>query len=221
MDGDVNNTEGKKEEDINIETNDGLIIIEVKGLGGTSKDADCSQIGKVRRRREKARNKLDVHAHYIVNHQRHKPAHNRKNPPFTPEQIADAEDDQRGLLSTWQLFNVFNAINAGILTKTDVRKAFFTSGLVSFLPENIQLLGQPKELFQKGKIIILDLDGAVALKVGEILIWEEDQRFFSTTIESLRVYQEDVSSASHGEVGIALSVPVKKTTILRGSKSIQ
>lgn len=44
LDGDGNNTEGKKEEDINIETNDGLIIIEVKGLGGTSKDADCSQI---------------------------------------------------------------------------------------------------------------------------------------------------------------------------------
>ena len=62
---------GVFEEDIQIDLDErGIIIIEVKGLFGTSKDYECSQISKIRRRREKERNKWDVSALYLVNNQR-------------------------------------------------------------------------------------------------------------------------------------------------------
>ena len=40
-------------EDIQIDDGDKLYIIEVKGIGGTSTDAECSQVAKHRRKREK------------------------------------------------------------------------------------------------------------------------------------------------------------------------
>ena len=49
-----------KEEDIQIENDKGLLVIEVKGIGGTSKDTECSQISKIKYRRAKQRESFDV-----------------------------------------------------------------------------------------------------------------------------------------------------------------
>ena len=89
------------EEDLQIELTNGLLIIECKGIGGTSTDSDCSQISKIKHRRCKERGKFDVFALYIVNHQRYLPPLNRQNPPFTENQKEDAINDERGLLTTW------------------------------------------------------------------------------------------------------------------------
>ena len=71
-------------------------------IGGTSKDEECSQIFKIKSRRMKELKRFDVFGLYIVNHQKHLPPLNRENPPFTENQIQDAINDERGLLTTWQ-----------------------------------------------------------------------------------------------------------------------
>ncbi|MCH8173488.1 MAG: dimethyl sulfoxide reductase anchor subunit [Proteobacteria bacterium] len=60
----------KLEEDLQVDYPDGLLVIEAKGVGGTSTDSDCQQISKFRFRRAQERNSTDVFALYIVNHQR-------------------------------------------------------------------------------------------------------------------------------------------------------
>lgn len=69
-----------KEEDIQIPLENGLLIIEVKGIGGTSRNSDCSQINTIKFRRAEQRGNFDVFALYIVNHQRYLAPKNRKNP---------------------------------------------------------------------------------------------------------------------------------------------
>ncbi|HWP21220.1 MAG TPA: hypothetical protein VN417_00660, partial [Candidatus Cryosericum sp.] len=81
-------------EDIDVVEENYIFIIEVKGIGGTSTDAECSQIGKHRRRIEKSNRGKVVYAAYIVNHQRFLPPENRANPPFTQQQIEYAENDE-------------------------------------------------------------------------------------------------------------------------------
>jgi septin family protein len=49
-----------KEEDIQITLEKGLLVIEIKGIGGTSKDSECWQISKIKNRRAKERNSFDV-----------------------------------------------------------------------------------------------------------------------------------------------------------------
>ncbi|WP_374964349.1 hypothetical protein [Spongiibacter tropicus] len=55
------------EEDIQIDCEDRFLVIEIKGIGGTSTDKDCSQISKIKYRRAEERGKFDVFGLYIVN----------------------------------------------------------------------------------------------------------------------------------------------------------
>lgn len=96
------------EEDIQVDLGDaGLLIIEVKGINGTSTDAQCSQIHKIKFRRCEERGAFDVYALYIVNNERNIEPLKRTRPPFKDVQIKDAQKDKRGLAYTWQLFNLF------------------------------------------------------------------------------------------------------------------
>ncbi|MGE5342299.1 MAG: hypothetical protein ACM3SY_12555 [Candidatus Omnitrophota bacterium] len=198
-----------KEEDLQVELGDkGLLVIEAKGIRGTSQDKECSQISKIKHRREKERNKFDVFALYIVNHQRYYPPKQRKNPPFSEDQIKDAENDERGLLTTWELFRLYNYIEQGIISKSDARESVLRKGLVSFSPSNA-ILCEIIEIFQNGYVIILQLTN-ICIKKGEELIIFSDENYKKGIIENLQVNDQDMDEACEGEVGIKLNIPVKK-----------
>jgi len=190
-----------KEEDIQIVTDKGLLIIEIKGIGGTSTDSDCSQISKIKHRRCKERNRFDVFALYIVNHQRYFPPIKRTNPPFNNQQIQDALNDERGLVTTYQLFNLYNYINNNILTKEEARNILYTHGLLEFRPKNLLNIGIPKHLYKKNHVAIIDLPD-YELKVGDEVLIETNGNLVMDKIISMKVNDEDVTVAKNVEVGL-------------------
>lgn len=197
------------EEDIQITLPDGLLIIECKGIGGTSTDSDCSQISKIKFRRCKQRNKFDVKALYIVNHQRHSPPSMRKNPPFTNEQINDALHDERGLLSTWQLFNLYFDIENNIISKDEAREALLNYGLVQFRPKKIVHVDKPTEILKDGEVCIVNIND-LQLKVSDELFIEKGERFSKASILGIQLNDTDLTEASNGELGLKLSKKIEK-----------
>lgn len=197
------------EEDIQVELDVGLLVVEVKGIGGTSKDKECGQISKIKHRRQEERQAFDVKALYVVNHQRHLPPRSRINPPFTERQIGDAKLDKRGLVSTWQLYNVYFDIAKGLLSKADVRAQLLSFGAVSFAPPQLVEVGVVNEVFKKGLVIILDLAGQRLTK-GMNLIAQKGDDYTAVTILSLQLDGADVEVAENGEVGVSVSNVVKK-----------
>lgn len=201
------------EEDIQVELDEGILIIECKGIGGTSTDADCSQISKIKHRRCKERNKFDVFALYIVNHQRYLPPIIRQNPPFTENQKQDAINDERGLLSTWQLFNLYFDIENGIIDKESVRKQLLKFGYIDFRPQNLTFIDEPKELFKNGSICIINIENT-DLTLGEQILVEKNGKFYKNTISGIKVNDKAVSNIKTGEAGLQLELPIKKKSIL-------
>lgn len=201
-----------KEEDIQIETDQGLIIIEVKGLGGKTKDPECSQVSKFRNRRQKERDKLDVHAHFLVNHERHKPAMKRANPPFTEFQMSDAEFDSRGLMTTWQLFQVYRAITNGIFSKAQIRSCFFGNGYINFIPQEMVELGKPEEVFAKNSVIVIALDERITLKVNDRLVYKVADSFQAVNIKSIHHDNKPVQKTGTGSFGLKLSHSIPNDT---------
>ena len=189
------------EEDIQVELPDGLLIIECKGIGGTSTNSDCSQISKVKHRRRKERDKFDVYALYVVNHQRYLPPLKRQNPPFTKHQIQDARNDERGLLSTWQLFNLYSEIENKTITKEEARKLILEFGLVDFRPKGLIYVYEPTELLKEGTICIVNIDN-ILLCVNDELIVEKDGKFERVSIVDIQVNGSSVERASQGELGL-------------------
>lgn len=198
------------EEDLQVNIEEGLLVIEVKGTGGTSTDEQCSQIEKIKKRRIKERNNTDVFGLYIVNHQRHQPPLKRENPPFKEYQIQDAKNDGRGLLSTWQLFKLYYLIRNKIITKEESRKAFLTTGLIEFVPQDCIPLGRPKNYLSRNRVIILDLCHKVEIN-DKLIIKRNDDFLQIATILEIEVNNEKVKLADCGIVGLKIDIDIKKS----------
>jgi hypothetical protein len=144
---------------------------------------------------------------YIVNHQKHLPPLKRENPPFKENQIADAENDHRGLITTWQLFNLYFSIKSGAITKEETRARFSNSGLIEFAPSAIIPLGKPKSVKKEGTVIILDLSTRIQ-NTGELFI-KRDERYYPTKISEIQKDDHTVEAAESGGVGIKIDIVAK------------
>ncbi len=202
-----------REEDIQIPLVNGLLIIEVKGIGGTSKDSECSQVSKIKHRRCQERNSFDVFALYLVNHQRFLPPVDRQNPPFSKHQINDAKLDERGLLTTYQLFKLYFNIKEGFVTKEDARSSLLKHGLVQFNPSKAHWIGCPLEIHHNGKVVILNIDNLLLQKGAFIIVCNSDAWFRAKILE-IKLDDEAVESVSKGEVGVRLNRAVLITSEL-------
>lgn len=201
------------EEDIQVELENGLLIIECKGIGGTSTDSDCSQISKIKHRRCKERNRFDVFALYIVNHQRYLPPLNRQNPPFSKNQKQDAVNDERALLTTWQLFNLYYEIENGILNKESARNILLEFGFIEFRPKNLILIDEPTEIYKNGDVCIINITD-IELNISEEILVEKNGKFQKATIVGIQLNDQPVQTAKTGEIGLQLNIPIKKKSIL-------
>lgn len=201
------------EEDIQIQLENGLLIIECKGIGGTSKDSECSQISKIKFRRCEERSAFDVFALYIVNHQRHIAPLQRKNPPFTENQIKDAIHDKRGLLTTWQLYNLYFDIENGVITKEEARESLLNFGLVEFKPTHLIKIATSEKLYQNGTICSIYINN-LELKVGDKLFIEKNNKFTTVTILEIQENKKQIESILNGQIGLKLSKAIKNESIL-------
>lgn len=180
-----------------------------KGIGGTSTDAECSQVAKHRRRREKEHRDKEILPIYIVNHQRYIRPSLRQNPPFSDNQIDYAKNDERGLLTTWQLYNQYKLIENGIFTKKETRESLDKWGLISLLPKNLIRVGIYEEYFKKTKAGILTLNN-VKLEVGKMIYAKKDGKWICTSIVSIQLNDKDVDQVDNGEVGIVTDIELEK-----------
>ncbi len=199
-----------KEEDLQVENEKGLLVIEVKGISGTSTDKDCSQISKIRFRRAEQRNRFDVFGLYIVNHQRYIPPHSRLNPPFSDVQIGDALLDKRGLLTTFELYKAYFMVEDGIITKEHVRNKLFQVGLIELKPENLISIGVPEEYYQDGKIAIVKNINRIHITRNMKIIVKKNSSYAVAVVKSIQIDDKSVDEAHSGEIGIMFNRSIKR-----------
>lgn len=191
------------EEDIQIEVpNGGLLLLEVKGINGTSTDAQCSQISKVVHRRSREQKRFDVHGLYVVNNEKNIAPEKRTTPPFNEQQIKDAEYDERGLCYTWRLFNLFFEIEEGIIRKEEARNALFVNGLIDFRPQVIEV-GIPYKYYNQHSIACVEIKEHV-VNVGDYFYYKDDIRWKKVKILSIQQESKNVESATNGRFGFKL-----------------
>ncbi len=204
--------DGMFEEDIQLEYKGMLLVIEVKGIGGTSKDSECSQVSKIRYRRMKERNSTNVCGLYIVNHERFKPPHKRSNPPFNRTQIQDAINDDRGLLTTWDLYKLYHDIENGIILKDQTIDSFFEYGLIDFRKKLIKIAKVDK-IYREGSIASFELSGIEIRKENEI-ISEKNGLLKKHKVISIEQNSNSLDSASEGRTGIAVEPPLEVNSVI-------
>lgn len=203
------------EEDIQVDLGDaGLFIIEVKGINGTSTDAQCSQIHKIKFRRCEERGAFDVYALYIVNNERNIEPLKRTRPPFKDVQIKDAQKDKRGLAYTWQLFNLFFDIENGFISKAEARESLINAyGLVDFSPTNLWKLGRPYNYYQKNTVICIEIKKLI-IKVGDYFAYRQNDRWHKTRIVSIEENRQVLDETSNGKYGFEVEKAIPNNVCL-------
>lgn len=202
------------QEDLQIHlANNELLIIEVKGLYGTSKDNECSQISKIELRRIHERKYSNVYALYIVNNERGKEPLKRQMPPFTETQIKDAEFAHRAMAYTYQLFNLYFEIETGIISKEEARNALFQNGLVDFR-SNFKSIGKPYDYFKNNKVACIELHDTI-LSVGDKVYFEDDRKRLNVVeIVNIQVDHQNKQVVKDGKVGIEFTMKIPKGAVL-------
>lgn len=191
------------EEDLNFEYNGVHFLLEVKGIGGTSTDAQCAQISKIVLRRRKANPSNTYKAVYIVNHRRYKAPKEREVIPFNVNQIEDAEMAQRGMTFTYELFNIYYMIEADIISKEAARDAFKQEGLINFR-QSLHKLGF-NHCYNKALVysLVIPEGGSFTItKADKIAIQDNDNHWHRLSIESLQIDRVDYEEVRNGIVGV-------------------
>ena len=198
-----------KEEDLCFDCEGSHVILEVKGINGTSTDAECSQIDKIVSRRMRQLKTTDVHGVYIVNNQKNVEPLKRCFPPFNETQIKDAVSQSRAMVFTAQLFALYSDIENGFVTKEQARQCFLQAGLVDF-HQGFASLGVPYHYYKEDTVVCIDLKGT-SVTVGDALFYKDDLgRLVGFEIESIEKDKVSLETASEGKVGIKVDRSVSR-----------
>ena len=195
---------GILQEDIQVELNaNDLLIIEVKGVHGTSTDNECAQIEKNILRRYHERKYKNVYGLYIVNNEIGKEPLKRTLPPFNNTQIQDAKNSCRGLAYSYQLFNLYFEIKDGIITKEDARKSLLDFGLVNFR-KGFLSIGIPNKYYKQHTVICFDLHNT-AIKINDYLYYEDNRkRMQKVQVQSIQQDKSPMQTVSNGQTGLGI-----------------
>ena len=135
------------------------------------------------------------------------------NKPATENQIKDAIHDKRGLLTTWQLYNLYFDIENGVITKEEARESLLDFGLVEFKPTHLIKIATSEKLYQNGTICSIYINN-LELKVGDKLFIEKNNKFTTVTILEIQENKKQIESISNGQIGLKLSKAIKNESIL-------
>lgn len=198
-----------KEEDLNFTYGNKLMLVEVKGINGTSTDAECSQIDKIVSRRMRQKNTLSVHGIYIVNNEKNIDPLKRTIPPFNDNQIGDAKNQARTIVYTEQLFALYFDIEHGYISRDEAKEQFLSEGLIDF-HSKYKSLGIPYHYYKDGAVVCVELDG-INVKVGDSLYYfDELHRLVGLTISEIQQDKTVLQEASDGKTSLNFGVKVPR-----------
>lgn len=143
-----------KQEDLQIKDGSPILLIEVKGLSGTSRESDTFQVVKYINRRMKKMNRTDIRGISIINHQKNIPALQRDNENvFTDQQIEDAKSNDCTILTTWDLFLLIKGMIKWKWNGKVIRELFYKSGRMPRIPAHYKCIGKVVNYWVQKKVV--------------------------------------------------------------------
>ena len=205
----------KNREDIRIHDRSPILVLEVKGINNKPSDEDVMQAGKHARMRARELKGQDVQALTVINHERHKPPHDRDPKPYRDEIVANAEQTGDGLMTTWDLFRLLRNMERLGWPSAAVMDVFYRTGRIEPVPSHYLCIGEIIKVFPKAPAFVFN--PLEAVQVGDRLAVESGASFVELVATSLRMNDENVEAA---EPGVACGVACNEVGGLREGASV-
>jgi hypothetical protein len=200
--------EGKQnnDEDLRIADRSPLILVEIKGIGGTGHDEELLQVAKYLAPRMQELERLDIKGLTIVNHQRNLPGLNRNHEPFRELVLTNAVKQHVGLLTSWDLFRLVRGYLRHGWQHSYISDLFYVNGRVSVVPTHYREVGSVERFLpDKGVVGVHVTTGEI--NIGDRLGFVLPTEYEEFEVTSMEVDKCAVSQALPGTlVGIKTSL---------------
>lgn len=194
-----NSVSQPKQEDLQILDKAPSILVEVKGIIGLPREADTFQIVKYLSRRMKKWKRTDIKGLVIVNHQKNLPPLRRDINPFTNQQIKDAEHNEFGLLSTWDLFLLIKGMLKNDWEKDLIKSKLYQLGLINKISLHYDYIGHIENYWENHSVVGIRLEKD-KIKKYDTISFVLDSDYMEQKVESLQVEKVDREEAIVGEL---------------------
>tara|TARA_R110000737_G_scaffold2923_13_gene9631 strand:+ start:136784 stop:138175 length:1392 start_codon:yes stop_codon:yes gene_type:complete len=192
-------------EDMVDDSEDPILLFEVKGLTANPTEKDLMQLVKHMLRKSRENKASEINGVMLVNHQFGMPPLKRTNGvPYTDEQIQDALTNNICLATTWDLWKIALAVDHYGWTGKDVKSILLRPGRCLPIPNNPVVAGTITKYYPEPNVISFVCEQAVSTGDHFAMILPEQIVVFAA--KSLQVEKTPVEVATKGQqVGINVS----------------
>ncbi|WP_434687658.1 hypothetical protein [Pseudanabaena minima] len=185
-------------EDLRIHDNEITLVLEVKGISGFPSDDDTLAVQKYVVLRMREWNTVNVQGLTIVNHQRHLPPLDRNNDlPFRQEMLVASEQQNIGLLTTWDLHRLTRSFIQNGWEHEDVKNLFYKVGRILIIPSHYEFIGTIQRFIPERGILGIQIE-ASNLRIGDRIAFELPVVFEEQECESLESERHSIEIAEIG-----------------------
>lgn len=204
-----NGKDANLREDLRIVERSPVLIVDVKGVAGIPADSEALQSQKHAYIYMRENNRTDVKGLTIINHQRLIPALDRVNDtPFREEILHNAEQQDLGLMTGWDLFRLVRNHIQNRWTAEQTTPVLYRTGRIEPVPEHYQYVGKVKQVWREA--FSVDIEEGEICEGNQISV-ELPVDFSEQTIHSIRVDNKQVNCAQAGcEAGISRDAALPK-----------
>ena len=201
---------GNLQEDLQVHDRSPTLLFEIKGIAGQPTEGDTQQVTKYVLRRIKQWSRTDVAGVVLVNAQRHRPALDREHRnAFTAPQVTDAEANETGLMTTWDLFRLIRGMVRWKWPPKAVQDLFYHQGRLPCVPSHYRRVGVVAHFYTKQSVLSVEVEDS-ELRVGDVVGFAFPDGFVEETVSSLQVDRKGVAVVVAGQrTGV-------KTSLQRG-----
>jgi hypothetical protein len=204
-----------RREDIRIMDAAVPVLVEVKGINGTPKEADSLQVAKYLTPRMREWERTDIRGLVIINHQRHLPALDRDHEHvFQADVITTAEQQGFGLLTTWDLFRLVRGVIIHGWLHDDIAGLFISNGRIQPIPAHYEFIGLVDEYWEKASALGLRMESGV-VRAGDRIAYDLPVDFIEEDVTSLQLNDQDVQEAHAGDY-VGLKTKLSKQQAHKG-----
>jgi hypothetical protein len=206
---------GPLREDIRIMDAAVPVLVEVKGIAGTPREASSLQVTKYLAPRMREWDRADLHGLAIINHQRRLPALDREHEHvFQADVLSNAEDQGFSLLTTWDLFRLVRGFVVHGWRHEDVAGLFVTPGRIRPIPVHYELIGSVDGYWGQASALGLRLQSG-PLRAGNRIAYETPVDFIEEDVTSLQLGSQNVEEAQSGD-HVGLKTTLSKEQARKG-----
>lgn len=186
-------------EDLQIRDKTPLIVTEVKGINNLPKENYSLQVWKYIAPTMKKLGRVDVRGLAIINHQRNLPPLDRENDrTFSEDILTNAEMQDFGLLTTWDLFRLVRSFKTNRWKHEQVAPLFYQNGRISPIPIHYEYIGKIDHFWENVGVLSIQVENA-EIKKGDRIGFELSVEFVEQSVESLEMDNHAVERAEIGQ----------------------